>query len=433
MPGSGRFVREPGPDRETVAMTAESQSGIDHLYHIDTFMASMIDLDELLAVIIREATLAVDSESCSLALYEEDLDELSFCVALGADEERAFERALTRIHLPLGKGIIGYCAKHRQAVNIPDAYDDPRFDREADRKTGFHTRSVLAVPMVRGGKLIGAVEAVNKKNQAGFSERDLHILTVLAAQAALVIENARLIEENLQQEKLAALGQGIAGAAHCIKNILNGVSGGEYILGVGIKRDNMRKVEQGWDILTRNTGMMRDLVLDMLSYSRSREPEYGDTDVNEICHGIARLMSERARGNDVEIVLDLERGIGRVILDPKGIYRCILNLVVNAIDAADKEDAVVRIATRAHVQDRRIEIAVSDNGRGIDEEDRNQLFKAFFSTKGSKGTGLGLAVTRKIIHEHGGDIRVESEPGAGASFKMTLPLKRAAGEFSATA
>ena len=255
-------------------MADELGSEIQPLYRIEKFMASMTDLDELLTVIIREATLATDSESCSLALYEEDTKELSFCIARGKDEEREFERELTKIRMPMGKGILGVCAEKREAINIKDAYRDSRFDHETDKKTGFRTRSILAVPMVRRRSLVGVVEAVNKRDEGGFTEHDEQVLTVLAAQAALVIENARLYEENLRQARLSALGQGIAGAAHCIKNILNGVAGGEYILKVGVKREDMEKVEKGWSILSRNTGIMRDLVLDMLSYSRPREPEY---------------------------------------------------------------------------------------------------------------------------------------------------------------
>ena len=407
-------------------MADEFGSEIQHLYRIEKFMASMTDLDELLTVIIREATLATDSESCSLALYEEATNELSFCIARGGDEERDFERELTKIRMPMGKGILGCCAEKRETVNIKDAYRDPRFDKEADTKTGFRTRSILAIPMVRRGNLVGVVEAVNKKDEGGFTEHDEQVLTVLAAQAALVIENARLYEENIRQARLSALGQGIAGAAHCIKNILNGVAGGEYILKVGVQKEDMGKVEKGWSILSRNTGIMKDLVLDMLSYSRPREPELETADINDICARIGDLMTEKARENGVDLVLDLQPDIGDVVLDPKGVYRCILNLVGNAVDASDKGQGEVKLGSRARPEDGMLDVTIADNGCGISEENLKQLFKVFFSTKGSKGTGLGLAVTQKIITEHGGDIQVESELDVGTQFTITLPLKRPA-------
>jgi signal transduction histidine kinase len=276
--------------------------------------------------------------------------------------------------------------------------------------------------MLRPGKLIGVVEAVNKRSQDGFSARDEKVLTVLGAQAALVIENARLYEESLRRARLSALGQGIAGAAHCIKNILTGIDGGSYILERGIQKNGMDQITQGWDMLKRNTQIMRDLVLDMLTYSRPRRPEYQSSDINEICAEIAQLVRTKAHDKGVEIILDFDPAIGRVNLDPQGIYRCILNLVGNAIDACDKTQGTAGIATRLLEEKDFLEISVSDNGCGISEEHRKHLFEAFFSTKGSKGTGLGLPVTQKIVEEHGGEVQVESQIGVGTRFIISLPL-----------
>jgi signal transduction protein with GAF and PtsI domain len=300
-------------------MGGEYQFEADPLYRIEKFMASMTDLDGLLVIIMREATVATDTESCSLALYDENTDELYFYVARGGKEEREFERKLRFIRMKMGSGVVGWCAVNRKIVKINDAYNDPRFNREADRQTGFVTRSILAVPMLRRGKLIGVVEAVNKRARDGFSERDEKVLTALAAQAALVIENARLYEENIQRTRLSALGQGITGAAHCIKNILTGIDGGSYILERGIQRHNMESIAQGWDILKRNTQIMRGLALDMLTYSRPRDPEYEASDINEICTGVAQMMRGKAREKNVEVSLDLHPDIDKVTLDPKDL------------------------------------------------------------------------------------------------------------------
>ena len=135
-------------------------------------------------------------------------------------------------------------------------------------------------------------------------------------------------------------------------------------------------------------------------------------------------MTEKARENGVEMVLDLQPDLGEVVLDPQGVYRCILNLVGNAVDASDKDEGAVKLGTRARLEDGMLDITVADNGCGISEDDLKQLFKVFFSTKGSNGTGLGLAVTQKIIKEHGGDIQVESELSVGTQFTITLPLKQ---------
>ncbi len=403
-------------------MEDRPESGIESLYRIEKFMESMSDMDRLLQVIISEARAATDAESCSLALYDEGSDELYFYTAMGEKGEGDVERKLKCIRMKLGMGVVGWTAVNMKPANIADVYNDPRFYKQADKRTGFVTRSILAVPMIRREKLIGVVESVNKRNHERFSEHDEKVLTVLAAQAALVIENARLYEENLRQARLSALGQGIAGAAHCIKNILNGIDGGTYILNLGIQRENLESISKGWDIMKRNAQFMRELVLDMLTYARQQELQREPTDINKICTDVAELMSENAKQKGADILLDLQPDIGQVILDPKGIYRCILNLVSNAIDACDKSKGIIKITTHALETDDYLETSVSDNGYGIDEENLRNIFKVFFSTKGSKGTGLGLAVTQKIISEHGGYINVESELNKGTKFTIRLPV-----------
>ncbi|MBT3272751.1 MAG: GAF domain-containing sensor histidine kinase [Spirochaetales bacterium] len=397
------------------------RSEFDHLYRIEKFMASMTDLDELLSVIMRETTLATDAASCSIALYDEEAHELQFSVARGEEEERDFERKLKQIRIPMGAGVVGWCASNRRIANIKDTLQDPRFDSETDKKTGFSTESILAVPMIRQDRLIGVVEAVNKNNDEGFSDHDEQVLTVLAAQAALVIENARLLSDNLQKTRFSALGQGIAGAAHCIKNIVNGIAGGNFILEIGFKKQNMEQVEQGWEILKRNTEVMKDLVLDMLSYSGPSKLEYEEANINTICSDLVELLVNGAKEIKVEIKTDFDPLLKPTVVDPKGIYRCVLNLLTNAVDACSENSGVICIHTRREPD--RFKIIVDDTGHGVSEEHRSELFKVFFSTKGSKGTGLGLAITHKIVHEHGGTIEVESVIDKGTTFTISLPYK----------
>ena len=396
-------------------------SEIEHLYRIEKFLASMSDLNLLLEAIIRECSAALGAESSSLALVDEQSDDLYFYVVGGEENETEVESRLKSIRMKMGAGIIGWCAENKASVIINDVYADPRFDKSVDDKTGFITRSILAVPMIRGEKLIGVVEGVNKRSGEGFTDKDEKLLSVLAAQAGLVIENARLHQENIRQARLTAMGQGIAGAAHCIKSILNSIGGGEFVIETGLRKKNLEKVEKGWEVMKRNTHIMKELVLDMLTYSRPREPERRPSDINRICTDIADLVRETAGKKNIDMTLDLDTGLGEINLDPKGIYRCILNLVSNAVDACDKPAGKIAISTRLTETGNWLEVSVADNGSGISQEDRDKLFNVFFSTKGSKGTGLGLAVTEKIISEHNGSIHVTSRLGEGTTFTIRLP------------
>jgi signal transduction histidine kinase len=422
VPGTGhRQLTTAAAKEKPMDVTTE----LDHLFRIEKFLASMTDLDTLLAAVMKECAASLDVESVSLALYEPETDELVFHVARGDTEERAFEQELRSIRIKRGIGVIGWCATHLQPVTINDPYSDDRFDPGADRKTGFVTRSILAVPMVFRDRLVGVLEAVNKKGRHGFSDMDAKLLSILAAQASLVIENARLYADNLEKTRLSAMGQGIAGAAHCIKNILQGIGSGQFVVESGMKQENLQKVGRGWDILKRNTGILRELVMDMLTWSRDREPEKEPTDINTLCRDIAALMQEKAAGKGASIVVDTAPDLGLVEVDPKGIYRCLLNLVSNAVDALSSTETgggQVTLAVTAEQGTGRLEIAVRDNGCGMTPEQQRQVFDCFFSTKGSKGTGLGLAVTQKIIAEHGGKIQVASTREAGTTFTVSLPV-----------
>ena len=405
-------------------MTHETEAHLQTLYRIDKFLSSISDLDTLLHAIIKEGAAVTGAESASIGLYDELTNDLYFYIAGGSADHKDFEQKLECVRLKMGEGVIGWCAENREPVNVKDTSSDSRFSSKADTETGFITESLLAVPMIVHNKLIGVIEAVNKTVTGGFTEGDQKVLTVLASQAALVIENATLYQENLRHARLSALGQGIAGAAHCIKNILNGIDGGSYILERALESNNFEKVLKGWDILSRNTKIMKTLVMDMLAYSKDRKPEYVEYEINRVCIDIRDLLQQEAVKKGISIVLELSEDIGNVTIDPKGIYRCLLNFVSNSIDACGN-NGFVTLKTEIFPQDNLLTLSVSDNGCGISKENIEKLFQVFFSTKGSKGTGLGLSVTHKIISEHGGDIKVTSEPGLGTEFKIHLPLNRA--------
>ncbi len=251
-------------------------------------------------------------------------------------------------------------------------------------------------------------------------------------------EIKRLQKELIQSERLAAVGQTVAGLAHSIKNILNGLKGGVYIVnnalqkspdsfaGAGIEKGGTEsKLRTGWDMVERNINRVSDLVLDLLSYSKEREPEYEKYDPNIIVDEVCNLMELKAKKNDVKLIKSLDKETGEVYLDPKGIHICILNLVSNAIDACifdpdTGKDWQVKVETHAD-REGGVVFDIVDNGCGMDQEVIDRIFTEFFSTKGNRGTGLGLLVSQKIIHEHKGSIDVESQPGKGTRFSIRLP------------
>jgi PAS domain S-box-containing protein len=243
-------------------------------------------------------------------------------------------------------------------------------------------------------------------------------------------EIKRLEQEVIKSERLAATGQTAAGLAHCIKNISSGLRGGVYIVDKALKTNDMRELGTGWDMVRRNIDRIFGLAMDLLSYSKEREPEYAVCSPNAIANEVCELMDLKAKEFGAEIVRNLDPTIGDLSLDPKGIHRCLLNLVSNAVDAIaldedEGKEHLVQVTTRRE-RDGAVTFQVSDNGCGMDEAARKQIFSSLFSTKGSRGTGLGLLVTQKIVQEHGGTITVDSELGKGSTFVIRLPSERQA-------
>jgi PAS domain S-box-containing protein len=240
-------------------------------------------------------------------------------------------------------------------------------------------------------------------------------------------EIKRLELELVKSERLAAIGQTVAGLAHGIKNILHGLKGGSYLVDIGIQKNNTEKLKSGWDMIKRNIGRTSNLVLDLLSYSKERQPEYESCSPNEIANDVCDLVADRAGENDIEIVKDFDASIKTVSMDPNTIHEVLLNLMTNAIDAClfdeDTDKNWQVILKTVHEDDRRIKFEVTDNGAGMNEEVQQKLFTSFFSTKGHRGTGLGLMVTRKMIEEHHGTIEVKSQVNKGTTFTVQIPYR----------
>jgi histidine kinase len=238
-------------------------------------------------------------------------------------------------------------------------------------------------------------------------------------------EIKRLELEKLEAERLAAVGQTVAGLAHTIKNLLMGLEGGMYMVDSGFKRSDAKRIADGWAVLQRNLEKTTTLVRDFLGFAKGRLPELRPADPNAIARGIVDLYRDTARLQGVEITLEAGEDVRPAPLDTEGMETSLTNLISNAIDAAamrEEGGGKVRLRTRDEGQD--LVFEVIDNGCGMDWEVKGKVFTTFFTTKGGKGTGLGLLTTRKIVHEHGGRIDVESVPGQGSVFRIRLPRQR---------
>jgi PAS domain S-box-containing protein len=235
----------------------------------------------------------------------------------------------------------------------------------------------------------------------------------------------RMEQDKLDAERMAAVGQTVAGLAHTIKNLLMGLEGGMYMVDTGLRRAEATRIQNGWEMLQRNFEKTTTLVKDFLSFAKGRAPDLQPLDPNTLAKDIVALYKDAARLQGVELSVELGADVGIAPLDAKGIESCLTNLLSNAIDSATmRADGKGKVVLRTSQQDDELVFEVTDNGGGMDWEVKGKVFTTFFTTKGNKGTGLGLLTTRKIVQEHGGRVEVASAPGEGATFRIRLPRRR---------
>ncbi|MBI4963080.1 MAG: PAS domain-containing protein [Desulfomonile tiedjei] len=234
------------------------------------------------------------------------------------------------------------------------------------------------------------------------------------------------------QKQMILLGQTVAGMAHSMKNIMMGLEGGIYVVNKGIEAKNQDEVKEGWDMVLFNFDKISHIVKDILYCSKEREPELQRIEPNKVVREVYGLFKDLARSYAIEIRLDLDDSIKDAIIDPDGLHTVLSNLITNAMDACKidlwKDDHLIEIRTKKG-KNGSVIFEVADNGIGIGKALKDHVFEDFFTSKGDKGTGLGLMVTQKILREHGGSITFRSRPGKGTTFVATFPFKDFHGEL----
>lgn len=235
-----------------------------------------------------------------------------------------------------------------------------------------------------------------------------------------------LEREKLEAERLAAVGQTVAGLAHGVKNIIMGLEGGMYVVNSGLRNDDPERMAKGWRMLETDISRISSFVKEFLDFARGRTPTVKMVDPNSVASEVLGLFRARARSEGVELIEDFQQDIEPAPMDREGIHTCLTNLVLNAIDACIVSNADEdRVVVTTRESDGKIIFEVTDNGCGMDADVKRRVFTNFFSTKASgKGTGLGLLTTRKIVQEHGGKVDVESEEGEGATFRLIFSRDR---------
>jgi two-component system, NtrC family, sensor kinase len=419
----GSVLLAPDVDAAENPWLARARSNLQIMYRTALAVSHTLDIDQLLSRIMQLIFEWVEADRGCIMLVDVESKQLLPKV------RRDRQQAAVEDRINISQTILDYVMQHKEGVLTSDAREDQRWDTAASiLQQGV--REAICVPMQGRYEVVGVIyidtmtpaHRVIVNAPRRFREEHLKLMVAIAHQAALAVEDTMYYSAMVQAERLAAIGQTIAMLSHHIKNILQGIRGGSYLIEMGLADHYENIVQKGWNIVDKNQNKISTMVMDMLSFSKEREPDLDAAQLNDVVADVVELM--QARAAELKVVLDWKADANLPILqvDSDAIHRAVLNVAANAIDACEgRPDGKVEIATKYLEDDALAQITIQDNGVGISAEQLPKIFQAFVSDKGSRGTGLGLPVSQKIVKEHGGRILVDSKVGRGSRFTLEIP------------
>jgi signal transduction histidine kinase len=394
-------------------MSEPSQASLLERYRrlaeISRNLASTVDLNILLDRITEAAAHVSGSEAASILLYDEGQGQLYFESATNLEEP-----LMRGLIVPVEGSIAGWIVTNKQPIIIHDTQNDPRHFAQIGKATNITTTSLLGVPLVAKDKVIGALEAINKR-EGHFTSHDQEILMDLGAQAAVAIENARLF----QQSDL------IAEMVHELRTPLASLRTASHLL---LRKDvNEEQLHKVVGIIDSETTRLIDMTTSFLDLARlesGRIPFHSELfDPAELLQECVSMMREKAVEKNLRLNLYLQDTLPKLKADKDKIKQVVLNLVSNAINY-NKPAGTITVSAQRLLD--KLVITVSDTGQGIRPAEIEHLFDKFYRSQSTEaaaqGTGLGLAISKKIVEAHDGHIEVQSEIGVGTTFSVHLPL-----------
>jgi len=371
---------------------------IQTFYQVNRFISSIHDMDQLLILIMQESESAVDAEASCIALHDPVDGQLHIEYAIGDASEE-----VRRVTLAMGQGVLGTVAATGKTLRVNDVTQDSRFDSSVDRKSGFITRSLLATPIQWRGKLLGVLEVVNKRDGGAFNQSDERLLEIVANQAAIAVENSRLVEGMVQSERLSAIGNMAASLMNDFKSPLTDIRGfAQLLANPDIDADRRKWLS---DMILEDVDRYLGMAQELMDYSK------GDISLNlrvvQIGTWLKRLIDhmedDLAEANiGFSTNIDFARD---VIMDEARVRRAVLNLVANAVKTMPQGGELTISTEEA---DGRWRLSVADTGPGIPSDHRSRVFEPFVAMGRVAEPGLGLAIAKEVVEGHGGRLSFET-------------------------
>jgi signal transduction histidine kinase len=331
---------------------------------------------------------------------------------------------MVEIRLPIGKGIAGYVAQTGETINIVDAYNDPRFNPEVDKRTGFRTRNMLCMAMKnKDGKIIGVFQLMNKKDGA-FAIDDEQFIDAFSAHASVAIENARLAQEMVQNERLSAVGRMASVIIHDIKNPMGTI---RVYAQVMKKKSGNEEANKLADEMIRQVDRFVNMTQEILDFTRGvSATNFTDLDFGEAMDNVLDFVEQDLTKNNIKLIREAQYK-GVIKLDQDKMIRVFYNIASNARDAMPNGGT---LTVRTREDSGFVNVEFVDSGTGMPEEVKKRIFEPFMTFGKKHGTGLGMAIVKKVVDDHGGRIEIDSEMGKGTTIRFLIPIKRMVEEQS---
>jgi signal transduction histidine kinase len=389
-------------------------------------MVSIIDLENLSNSLVKTVSRALGTETASFYLLDETKGVYNLKANIG-QERNGYLQALLSKTDPLIQRLTG--SQEGVVKEELEMAQDKVSGLEVAEKMG-ELGAEISVPIISKEKLIGILNLGHKREKEIYSSEDLELLSTLANQAAIALENARLYE-NLKQsqdtlrraDRLSSLGLLTAGLAHEIRNPLVAIRTFTQLLPERYNDAEFREGFQG--LALKEVDRICGLINDLLSFARPSRPNVAEENMNDVVDGIARILETEAKEKGVEITRDFGLNLPRVWIDREQMKQVFMNLILNAIQAM-RGGGSIFISTRLVSREEAghsgqfVQVEVRDTGVGIPAENLDHIFDPFFTSK-DEGSGLGLSISHQIVQEHGGYVTVESKVGVGTTFFINLP------------
>jgi signal transduction histidine kinase len=399
-------------DRVPHQLETIQRSRLERLLEISTTISSTLDIKNLLDIVLHAVTDLTGCEASSILFLDAVNGHLYFAAASGPNPPN------DDIIVPADDSIAGWVLRNARPLILDDVKGDERYFADIDKLTDFETRNLAAVPLLTKREAIGALEAINKHDSAGFDDQDLAMLQALAAQVSVSIENVRLF----QQTDL------IAEFMHELKTPLMALTAASEILAKG-NNGLTTKQRELLEMIEGETAHLSQMAQEFLDLARLESGRthfvHENIDLPTLVADIVRLQEPQATARNIKIRTIIPADLPSINGDSSRIKQVLLNLTNNAIKY-NKDNGLVTIELKA--LNGGVAIEVADTGPGIPPENLPHLFERFYRVPDAEGftegTGLGLTIAQRIVEEHGGRIEVKSVMGEGSSFYCYLPAAR---------